>query len=125
MMSNPVSEITSDPAHSEEEQEEEEEYVGMTKEQMHFGVHEERRAVMRVMFASVFDDGEEIKDDVKQTLEMLGIDEDEMADLQDIGDAMMEDLEAAENDEEMEAIMYAAVDKYLGIEDNPFLEAAN
>jgi hypothetical protein len=73
----------------------------------------------------VFDDGEEIKDDVKQTLEMLGIDEDEMADLQDIGDAMMEDLEAAENDEEMEAIMYAAVDKYLGIEDNPFLEAAN
>ena len=56
---------------------------------------------------------------------MLGIDEDEMADLQDIGDAMMEDLEAAENDEEMEAIMYAAVDKYLGIEDNPLLEAAN
>ena len=37
----------------------------------------------------------------------------------------MEDLEAAENDEEMEAVMYAAVDKYLGIEDNPFLEAAN
>ena len=48
-----------------------------------------------------------------------------MADLQDIGDAMMENLEAAENDEEMEAIFYAAVDKYLGIEDNPFLEAAN
>ena len=125
MTSNPVSEITPDPAHSEEEQEVEEEDMGMTKEQMHFVVHENRRAVMRVMFASVFDDGEEIKDDVKETLEMLRIDEDEMADLQDIGDAMMEDLEAAENDEEMEAIMYAAVDKYLGIEDNPFLEAAN
>ena len=34
MMSNPISEITSDPAHSEEEQKEEEEYVGMTKEEM-------------------------------------------------------------------------------------------
>ena len=59
----------------------------------------------------MFDVGEEIKDDVKQTLEMLGIHEDEMADLQDIGDAMMENLEAAENDEEMEAILFAAVDK--------------
>ena len=78
----------------------------------------------RVMFASVFDDGEEIRT-TSRNPQMLGIDEDEMADLQDIGDAMMEDLEAAENDEEMEAIMYAAVDKYLGIEDNPFLEAAN
>ena len=125
MMSNPISEITSDPAHSEEEQKEEEEYVGMTKEEMHFGVHEERRAVMRVMFASVFDVVLDLLADVKQTLEMLGIHEDEMADLQDIGDAMMENLEAAENDEEMEAIMFAAVDKYLGIEDNPFLEAAN
>ena len=66
MMSNPISEITSDPAHSEEEQEEEEEYVGMTKEEI---LRRARRTPCSrgVMLASVFDDGEEIKDDVKQT----------------------------------------------------------
>ena len=104
-MSNP--EITEAP--------EETPYMGMTEEEkgIQFAQDEERRAVMRVMFASVFGEEEVMKDDVKRTLDMMGIEEDDMSDLQDIGDAMMENLEAAETDEEMESIMYAAADRYL------------
>ena len=104
-MSNP--DITEAP--------EETPYMGMTEEEkgIQFAQDEERRAVMRVMFASVFGEEEVMKDDVKRTLDMMGIEEDDMSDLQDIGDAMMENIEAAETDEEMEAIMYAAADRYL------------
>ena len=86
-MSNP--EITEAP--------EETPYMGMTEEEkgIQFAQDEERRAVMRVMFASVFGEEEVMKDDVKRTLDMMGIEEDDMSDLQDIGDAMMENLEAA------------------------------